>query len=92
MEFLFTAVFSEISGSYGDEYEDDRLLGYCAVFIALMMKAVSTFETSASFYETAKRNIPKGCHLHKVQTLHPIAANPSFHNVSEKSTRAYSSL
>jgi hypothetical protein len=22
---------SEISGSYGDEYEDDSLLGYCAV-------------------------------------------------------------
>jgi hypothetical protein len=32
--------------------------------IALMMEAVSTSETSVNFYETTRRNIPEGCHLH----------------------------
>jgi hypothetical protein len=51
---------SQISGSGGGEHEDDNLLGYCA----LMMEAVSTYETSVNFYETTQRNIPEGCHLH----------------------------
>jgi hypothetical protein len=36
----------EISGSRGSQYEDDCLLECCAV----MMEAVSTSETSVSFY------------------------------------------
>jgi hypothetical protein len=32
--------------------------------IALMMKAVSTSETSVNLYETTWCNIPEGCHLH----------------------------
>jgi hypothetical protein len=32
--------------------------------IALMMEAVSTPETTINFYETTRRNIPEGCHLH----------------------------
>jgi hypothetical protein len=30
----------------------------------LMMEAVRTSETSVNFYETTRRNIPEGCHLH----------------------------
>jgi hypothetical protein len=64
----------KISGSHGGEYEDDRLLGFCAVhslvenyrLIALMMEAVSTSETSANFYETIRCNIPEGRHLQRV--------------------------
>jgi hypothetical protein len=32
--------------------------------IALMVGAVSTSETSVSFYQTARRNIPEDSHLH----------------------------
>jgi hypothetical protein len=32
--------------------------------IILMMEAVSTFETSVNFYQTTRRNVPEGCHLH----------------------------
>jgi hypothetical protein len=32
--------------------------------IALMMQGVSTSEMSVSFYQTTRRNIPEGCHLH----------------------------
>jgi hypothetical protein len=32
--------------------------------IALMMVAVSTFETSVSFYETTQGNVSEGNHLH----------------------------
>jgi hypothetical protein len=35
-----------------------------ASIIRAMMKAVSTSETSANFYETTRRNIPEGGHLH----------------------------
>jgi hypothetical protein len=52
----------EISGSYGGEYEDENLLGYCA--IALMMEAVGTSKTSEYFYQTTRRNIPEGCRIH----------------------------
>jgi hypothetical protein len=38
-----------MSGSHGSEYEDDCLLGCCA----LMMEAVSTSEMSGNFYQTA---------------------------------------
>jgi hypothetical protein len=31
---------------------------------ALMMEAASTSETSVSFYETTRRNIPEDSHLH----------------------------
>jgi hypothetical protein len=49
-----------ISGSQGDEY-DDTVLGYGGKqsdinWRALMMEAVSTSETSTSFYQTAQRN------------------------------------
>jgi hypothetical protein len=32
--------------------------------MALLMEAVRAFETSVSLYETTRRNIPEGCHLH----------------------------
>jgi len=59
------------------KFEDDSLLGYCAVqyrktyrrfwdaywLIALLMEAVSTYETSANTYQTTRRNIPeRQCH------------------------------
>jgi hypothetical protein len=31
----------------------------------LMMEAVHISETLVNFYETTRRNIPKGCHHHK---------------------------
>jgi hypothetical protein len=31
---------------------------------ALMMEAVRPSETSVNFYETTRRNISEGCHLH----------------------------
>jgi hypothetical protein len=31
---------------------------------ALMMEAVSTYETSVNFYQTTRRNIPEDSHLH----------------------------
>jgi hypothetical protein len=34
-----------------------------STIIALMMEAVSTSETSATFYQTARRNIPEDSHL-----------------------------
>jgi hypothetical protein len=37
--------------------------GACCLLIALMMEAANTSETSVSFYQTARRNIPEGCHL-----------------------------
>jgi hypothetical protein len=58
----------EISDSYGDEYEDDCLLGCCTVqsgrywptflrslLITLTMEAVSSFETSISICLTTRR-------------------------------------
>jgi hypothetical protein len=33
-------------------------------FIALMMEAASTSETSVNFYQTTRRNNPEGSHLH----------------------------
>jgi hypothetical protein len=32
--------------------------------IALMMEEVNTFEASVNFYDTTRRNILYGCHLH----------------------------
>jgi hypothetical protein len=49
---------SEGSGSFGDEYEGDWLSSW-TWRIALMMEVVNTSETSVSFYETARRSIPK---------------------------------
>jgi hypothetical protein len=34
------------------------------IITALMMKALSTFETSVNFYQTTRRNILEGSHLH----------------------------
>jgi hypothetical protein len=34
------------------------------VLIALMMEAVINSETSVSFYQTIRRNIPEDSHLH----------------------------
>jgi hypothetical protein len=48
------------------------LLEYCALYwrssrlAALMMKTVITSETSAYFYETARRSIPEGYHFQKL--------------------------
>jgi hypothetical protein len=55
----------EISGSHDGDYEDASLLGRCQVskVIALMMEAVSTFETSVSFYQTTRRNISEDSYL-----------------------------
>jgi hypothetical protein len=36
----------------------------CRLIIALMMKAVSTSETSVNFYQTTRRKIPEHSHLH----------------------------
>jgi hypothetical protein len=35
-----------------------------SLFIALMMEAVNTSETSVSFYQRIRRNIPEDSHLH----------------------------
>jgi hypothetical protein len=37
-----------------------------SALIALMMKAISTSETSVNFYRTTRRNIPEDSHLHAV--------------------------
>jgi hypothetical protein len=36
----------------------------CSLVEGLMIEVVSTSETSIYFYETTRRNIPEGCHLH----------------------------
>jgi hypothetical protein len=41
----------------------DQLLRGAYCLIALMMGAISTSETSVN-YQTTRRNIPEGCHLH----------------------------
>jgi hypothetical protein len=38
-----------------------------AIFIALMMEAASTSETSVNFYQTARRNNPKDSHLYTLR-------------------------
>jgi hypothetical protein len=50
----------ESSGSHGREYEDDCLVGRCAV----MIEALTTSETSVSFYQTSRRSIPDDSRLH----------------------------
>jgi hypothetical protein len=64
-----------VSGSRGSEYDDDCLLGCCAVssgrilptfqraIIALIMEAVRTSETSVNFYETTRCSISGGCYI-----------------------------
>jgi hypothetical protein len=44
-----------------------------SLLIALMMEAVSTFETSVNFYQTTRCNIPEDSHLH----LPPCSYTPS---------------
>jgi hypothetical protein len=41
---------------------------YC--LSTLMMEAVSTFETSANFYQTTRRSIPEDNHLFCIMSLH----------------------
>jgi hypothetical protein len=63
----------EISVSHDGKYEDDSLLGHCAMQSCrslltfqrciMMMEAVRTSETSVNFYETTRHNIPEGCNL-----------------------------
>jgi hypothetical protein len=70
----------EISGSHGCEYEDDCLLVVWCKYvpwqaplkriIALMMEAASPSETSVSFHQTTRRNIPEDSHL-RVQEFFP---------------------
>jgi UDP-N-acetylmuramyl pentapeptide phosphotransferase/UDP-N-acetylglucosamine-1-phosphate transferase len=47
-----------------------------AYFIALILKSVSTSETSVNFYETTRRNIPEDTHLyilgHESLKAHPV--------------------
>jgi hypothetical protein len=43
--------------------ETDRRFGDASI-IARMTEAVRTSETSINFYETTRRNIPEGYHLH----------------------------
>jgi hypothetical protein len=44
---------------------DRRFRGvYSIVRSILMIESVSTSETSVNFYETTRRNIPEGRHLH----------------------------
>jgi hypothetical protein len=45
--------------------------------IALMMEMVSTSETSVNFYQTTRRNIPEGSHIHTRRR-----ENLKFHNLS----------
>jgi hypothetical protein len=68
----------KISGSHGGEYEYEcemlhrvvswkltdvsQLLTVCTT-IALMMEAVTTSETTVSFYETTRRSTPHVCDL-----------------------------
>jgi hypothetical protein len=62
----------EISGSHGDQYDvspcsvveiDRRFTSACyhhiRNFIALMMEAASTSQTSVSFSQTARRKLPR---------------------------------
>jgi hypothetical protein len=51
---------SSFSGSHGNEYEDDSLLGCCAI------GAVSTSETLISIYQTTWCNIAEDSHLQRV--------------------------
>jgi hypothetical protein len=50
--------------------------------IALMMEAVNTSETSANFYQTARRNIPQDSRLHARRR-----ENLNLANFREKSAR-----
>jgi hypothetical protein len=54
--------FYEISGSRGGEYENNCLLGHCAI-IALIMEEKNTSETSANLYQTKRRNISEDSHV-----------------------------
>jgi hypothetical protein len=54
----------EILRYHGDEYGDGCLL-------AMTTEAVSTYETSASFYHITRRNIPEDGHLQNTSHLSP---------------------
>jgi hypothetical protein len=70
-------MITDISGSHGDEYEDDSLLRHSAVqplissrIIVLMMDELRTSETSASFYESIRPHIPEGCDVYTTVICH----------------------
>jgi hypothetical protein len=78
--WTFTSCWTQTPPSQLFPYEDDYLLGCCAMYsgislptfqrcmlrwvlIALMMEAGNTSETSVCFYQTTRRNNPKGGHF-----------------------------
>jgi hypothetical protein len=69
--YFTVTVLREISSSRGDEYEDDCFLGCCALrAIGLIMEAVSVSETSGSFIQTTRRNVPEdSCPHAKLQVV-----------------------
>jgi hypothetical protein len=54
------AVFWDVA-SFSVVETDRRFRDACC---AMMIQAVSTFETSVNFYQTARSNIPENIHLH----------------------------
>jgi hypothetical protein len=54
-------------------YDSEVLTASIIRAIALMMEAVRTSETSVSFYQTARRNIPEDSHLHHVPSRSLVA-------------------
>jgi hypothetical protein len=56
--------YGEVSGSYGDEYEDGCLLGCCATR-ALVMGTVSSSEMTICICQTLQSSIPEDSHLHE---------------------------
>jgi hypothetical protein len=53
----------EISGSHSSEYEDDCLLGCCAMYPGDISEVLGASEISVNFYQTAQRNIPEDSNL-----------------------------
>jgi hypothetical protein len=47
-----------IRNSHGGEYEDGCVLACSAVYIALMMEAVQTSETSVNLHQSTRRYKP----------------------------------
>jgi hypothetical protein len=71
MVLLITPIFSSLLSLISPRHEycpqrhvPKHLQSVCYLLIALMVEAVRTSETSVNFYETTRRNIAEGCHLH----------------------------
>jgi hypothetical protein len=58
-DYIVAAYFNKISNSFGNNYSPRNCSFRPYTAIALKMEAVSTSETSASLYQTTRRNIPK---------------------------------